>query len=107
MIRDTNREYILRSPQGHLRGGSVLDVMVSQIDHLAEVPRCPTSNSASSHGYKVNVFPPCGFDLDDDHTAVVGVVGDRLVQRLNDVVLYAGMFEKVKQTRSLGQRRPC
>jgi hypothetical protein len=26
-------------------------------------------------GTKVNVFPPCGFDLDDDHTAVVGVVG--------------------------------
>ena len=41
-------------------------------------------------GTKVNVFPPCGSDLDDDHTAVVGVCWlNRLVQRLNDVALYA------------------
>ena len=59
-------------------------------------------------GTKVNVFPPCGFDLDDDHTAVIGIVGwTAYYNDSNDVALYVGMFEKLKQTRCLRRRRPC
>jgi hypothetical protein len=51
-------------------------VMARQIEHIAEVSRRPHIRiGVIPCGVEANVFPPCGFDLYDEHTVVVGVVG--------------------------------
>ncbi|MCA1675587.1 MAG: DUF5753 domain-containing protein, partial [Actinobacteria bacterium] len=46
------------------------DVMVHQIQHVAEVSRRPQVRiGVIPWGLPAHVFPPCGFDLYDEHTA--------------------------------------
>ena len=51
-------------------------VMARQLEHIAEVSRQPHVRiGVIPWGVETTVFPPCGFDLYDEHTVVVGVVG--------------------------------
>ncbi|MGH3821444.1 MAG: helix-turn-helix domain-containing protein [Pseudonocardiaceae bacterium] len=52
------------------------EVMIRQVEHIAEMSRRPHVRvGVIPWGVEANVFPPCGFDLYDEHTAVVGVIG--------------------------------
>jgi len=52
------------------------EVMVRQVEHIAEVSRRPQVRvGVIPWGAEATVLPPCGFDLYDEHTVVVGVVG--------------------------------
>ncbi|HEU0087989.1 MAG TPA: helix-turn-helix transcriptional regulator [Pseudonocardiaceae bacterium] len=52
------------------------ETMVRQLEHIAEVSHRPQIRvGVIPWGAKATVFPPCGFDLYDEHTVVVGVVG--------------------------------
>jgi hypothetical protein len=52
------------------------EAMARQVEHIAEVSRRPHVRvGVIPWGVEVDAFPPCGFDLYDEHTVVVGVVG--------------------------------
>ncbi len=52
------------------------EVMVQQVEHIAEVSRrSHVRVGVIPWGVAATIFPPCGFDLYDEHTVVVGVVG--------------------------------
>lgn len=52
------------------------ELMARQVEHIAELGRRPhVQLGVIPWGVKTDVFPPCGFDLYDEHTVVVGVVG--------------------------------
>ncbi|MGH3777470.1 MAG: Scr1 family TA system antitoxin-like transcriptional regulator [Pseudonocardiaceae bacterium] len=52
------------------------EVMARQIEYIVEVSRRPHIRvGVIRWGVAAKVFPPCGFDLYDEHTVVVGVVG--------------------------------
>ncbi|MGH3868288.1 MAG: helix-turn-helix domain-containing protein [Pseudonocardiaceae bacterium] len=52
------------------------EMMVRQVEHITEVSRHPQVRvGVIPWGAEATVFPPCGFDLYDEHTVVVGVVG--------------------------------
>lgn len=73
------------------------DVMASQIDHLIEASRRPNVRlGVVPWGTEVKVFPPCGFDIYDDHTVVVGVVGGSAYYNdAADVARYVEMFAQL------------
>lgn len=52
------------------------ETMVRQVVHIAEMSWHPHIRmGVIPRGVAANVFPPCGFDLYDEHTVVVGVIG--------------------------------
>lgn len=52
------------------------ETMVRQIEHIAETSHRPQVRiGVVPWGVAATVFPPCGFDVYDEHTVVVGVVG--------------------------------
>jgi hypothetical protein len=52
------------------------EAMAHQVEHIAEVSRRPHIRvGVIPWGVEADAFPPCGFDLYDEHTVVVGVVG--------------------------------
>ncbi len=52
------------------------EVMARQVEHIVQVSRrAHIRVGVIPWGVEATVFPPCGFDLYDEHTVVVGVVG--------------------------------
>lgn len=99
VIRDESRHYTFILTAGSLgwRFGTP-DMMVRQIERLIEASQWPNISLGVIHwGTQVTVFPSCGFDLYDDHTAVVGVVGGTAYYNdPKDVKGYVAMFERLK-----------
>jgi transcriptional regulator with XRE-family HTH domain len=75
------------------------EVMAQQIEYLIEADRRTNVRlGVIPWGTEVKVFPPCGFDIYDDHTVVVGVVGGAAYYNdPKDVALYVAMFTKLEQ----------
>ena len=56
-------------------------------------------------GVEGHVFPPCGFDLYDEHTAVVGVVGGSAYYNdPADVARYVTMLAALERLASFGDQ---
>jgi hypothetical protein len=75
------------------------EVMARQIEHIAEVSRRPHIRIGMiPWGVEVNIFPPCGFDLYDEHTVVVGVVGGSAYYNdPADIARYVAMLTALKR----------
>lgn len=77
ILQEPHRQFTFVLTAGALgwRVGSP-EVMVRQVEHIVEMSRNPCARiGVIPWGVEANVFPPCGFDLYDEHTVVVGVIG--------------------------------
>lgn len=100
LVNDSGREFTFIVSAGALgwRVGSP-EVMARQIEHIIDMSRPPHIRVAViPWGTEVDVFPPCGFDIYDDHTAVVGVVGGAAYYNAAaDVGRYVTMFAALER----------
>lgn len=80
------------------------EVMVRQVEHIAELSRLPHLRvGVIPWGVEATVFPPCGFDLYDEHTAVVGVVGGSAYYNdPADVARYVAMLAALERLAVFG-----
>lgn len=105
MIDETHRQFtfILTNGAPGWRVGSP-DVMASQLGHVVQASQRPNVRiGVIPWGTEVDVFPPCGFDIYDNTTVVVGVVGG--AEYYNDrkrVALYVQMFNQLEQLAVFG-----
>lgn len=77
LLDDISKRFTFVTTAGAIgwRAGSTV-VMAQQVDHLVATSRRPNVElGIVAWGTEVSVFPPCGFGLYDERTAVVGVVG--------------------------------
>ena len=79
-------------------------VMAQQVEHLLDVSRRPNvALGIIAWGAEVSVFPPCGFDLYDERTAVVGVVGGAAYYTdPDDVAKYVTMLAELRNIAVFG-----
>jgi transcriptional regulator with XRE-family HTH domain len=105
ILNDPARRFTFVLTQGSLawRGVSTA-VMVRQIEHIADLSRRDHIQvGVIPWGVKVDVFPPCGFDLYDERTAVVGVVGGAAYYSdAVDVAKYVTMLGKLERLAVFG-----
>ena len=75
------------------------EVMARQVEHIAEVSRqSHVRIGVIPWGIEAGVFPPCGFDLYDEHTVVVGVVGGSAYYNdPADVARYVAMLTSLER----------
>ncbi|MGH3898933.1 MAG: DUF5753 domain-containing protein [Pseudonocardiaceae bacterium] len=80
------------------------EVMARQVEHIIEVSRRPHVRvGVIPWGVEANVFPPCGFDLYDEHTVVVGVVGGSAYYNdPADVARYVAMLTALERLAFFG-----
>lgn len=101
LLTDTHREFLFVLTHGALgwRPVGSPDVMAAQLDHLIDVSRRPNVRlGVIPWGTPATVFPPCGFDLYDSKTAVVGVVGGAAYYNdPDDVTRYVAMLAKLEE----------
>jgi Domain of unknown function (DUF5753) len=81
------------------------EVMARQVEHIAEVSRQPHVRvGVIPWGVEARVFPPCGFDLYDEHTVVVGVVGGSAYYNdPADVARYVAMLTALERLAFFGE----
>lgn len=105
LLNDVGKQFLFITTPGAIgwRVGSP-QVMAQQIEYLVEVSRRPNVQlGIVPWGTEVTVFPPCGFDLYDERTAVVGVVGGAAYYSdLDDVTKYVTMLAKLEQLAMFG-----
>lgn len=105
VLDETHRQFKFVLTNGALgwRVGSP-NVMASQLDHIVRAGlRRNVRIGVIPPATEVDVFPPCGFDIYDDTTVVVGVVGG--AEYYNDrkrVALYVKMFTQLEQLAVFG-----
>jgi len=80
------------------------EVMVRQIEHITELSWRPHLRvGVIPWGVEATVFPPCGFDLYDEHTAVVGVIGGSAYYNdPADVARYVAMLAALERLAVFG-----
>ncbi len=80
------------------------EVMARQVEHIAEVSRRPHVRvGVIPWGVEATVFPPCGFDLYDEHTVVVGVIGGSAYYNdPADVARYVAMLSALERLAFFG-----
>lgn len=80
------------------------EVMARQVEHIAQVSRQPHVRvGVIPWGVEAEVFPPCGFDLYDEHTVVVGVVGGSAYYNdPADVARYVAMLTALERIAFFG-----
>jgi hypothetical protein len=80
------------------------EVMARQIEHIAEVSRKPHVRiGVIPWGVEATVFPPCGFDLYDEHTVVVGIIGGSAYYNdPADVARYVAMLATLERLALFG-----
>jgi hypothetical protein len=78
--------------------------MVRQVEHIAETSRHPHVRvGVIPWGVEAKVFPPCGFDLYDEHTVVVGVGGgSEYYNDPEDVARYVAMLAALEHLAAFG-----
>ncbi|MDQ2788297.1 MAG: DUF5753 domain-containing protein [Actinomycetota bacterium] len=78
--------------------------MARQGEHIAEVTRRPHIRvGVIPWGAQATVFPPCGFDMYDEHTVVVGVVGGSAYYNdPADVARYVAMLADLQRLAVFG-----
>lgn len=95
LLDDAGKRFTFIITSGALgwRAGSAT-VMTRQIEHLIAASQRPNVRlGVVPWGTEASVFPPCGFDLYDERTAVVGVVGGAAYYSdPDDVARYVTMF---------------
>lgn len=100
LLDNLHKQFLFITTPGALgwRAGSP-QVMAQQIEHLVEVSNRPNVQlGIVPWGTEVTVFPPCGFDLYDERTAVVGVVGGAAYYNdPEDVSKYVTMMSKLRE----------
>jgi len=70
---------------------------------MVEQPPCDHHIRAIPWGVEAEVFPPCGFDLYDEHTVVVEVVGGSAYYNdPADVTLYVAMLTALERLAFFG-----
>ncbi|MGH3673845.1 MAG: Scr1 family TA system antitoxin-like transcriptional regulator [Pseudonocardiaceae bacterium] len=82
------------------------EVMARQVEHIAELSRLPHIRvGVITWGIEAKVFPPCGFDLYDEHTVVVGVLGGSAYYNdPADTARYVAMSTALKRLAVFGDK---
>ncbi len=82
------------------------EMMAQQVEHIAEVSHRPHVRvGVIPWGAAANVFPPCGFDLYDEHTVVVGVIGgSAYYNNPADVTRYVTMLAALEDLAVFGDQ---
>ncbi|MGH3865178.1 MAG: helix-turn-helix domain-containing protein [Pseudonocardiaceae bacterium] len=105
LLQEPDRQFTFVLTTGALgwRVGSP-EVMVRQVEHIAEMSRRPHVRvGVIPWGVQAKVFPPCGFDLYDEHTVVVGVIGgSAYYDNPADVARYVAMLAALEHLAVFG-----
>lgn len=105
LLDDLGKTFTFITTSGAIgwRAGSPM-VMAQQLEHLVAVSRRPNVEfGIIAWGTEVSVFPPCGFDLYDERTAVVGVVGGAAYNTdPDDVAKYVAMLSQLRDIALFG-----
>ncbi len=105
VLEDSDRQFTFILTAGAL-GWRVGDfgVMARQIEHIVAVSQRPHVRvGVIPWGVEAQVFPPCGFDLYDQHTVVVGVVGGSAYYNdPADVMRYVAMLAALERLAFFG-----
>ena len=101
LLADNERRFTFLLTQGALgwRPAGSPEVMAAQLEHLVDVSRRPNVRlGVIPWGAPAAVFPPCGFDVYDSRTVVVGVVGGAAYYNdPDDVARYVAMLDELEQ----------
>jgi transcriptional regulator with XRE-family HTH domain len=101
LLGDDQRRFTFLLTQGALgwRPAASPEVMAAQLEHLVHVSRRPNVRlGVIPWGAPATVFPPCGFDVYDARTVVVGVVGGAAYYNdPDDVARYLAMLDELEQ----------
>lgn len=101
LLADHERRFTFLLPQGALgwRPAGSAEVMAAQLEHLGDVSRRPNVRlGIIPWGTSAAVFPPCGFDVYDSRTVVVGVVGGAAYYNdPEDVARYVAMLDELDE----------
>jgi hypothetical protein len=101
LLADPDRSFTFVITHGALgwRPAGPPEIMATQLDHLGVIAARPNVRlGVIPWGAPATVFPPCGFDLYDGRTAVVGVVGGAAYYTdPDDVGRYERMFSELER----------
>ena len=101
LLADNERRFTFLLTEGTLgwRPASSPEVMAAQLEHLVDVSgRSNVRLGVIPWGAPASVFPPCGFDVYDSRTVVVGVVGGAAYYNdPDDVARYLAMLDELEQ----------
>lgn len=106
LLNDAGKHFTFITTAGAIgwRAGSAT-VMAEQVDRLIAASRRPNVTlGVVAWGTEVSVFPPCGFDVYDGRTAVVGVVGGAAYYvDPDDVARYVSMIAALRDLAVFGE----